>query len=104
LLPERSVEAVLNALRDAPLEHRGARDILRASGLPLLAADHSDVAHDLDMVRHGKKLSPVLLVPGDAARGAPLQVADGYHRLCAINHLDDEADIPSRLVGLPDFD
>jgi len=31
-------------------------------------------------------------------RGQPLLVADGYHRVCASYHLDENADIPSRVV------
>jgi len=31
-------------------------------------------------------------------------VADGYHRICASCHLDEDADIPSRLVDLPSDD
>jgi hypothetical protein len=60
------------------LQHYAAKDILRAAGLPLLAPDDSEVAADLDKVKAGKKLSPVLLV-----QGTPLWVADGYHRVCA---------------------
>jgi len=30
-----------------------------------------------------------------------LIVADGYHRICASYHLDEDADIPCRLVDLP---
>src|SRR5580692_4110202 len=67
--------------KEVALEHFAAKDILRAAGLPLLAADDSEVAADLRKVRHGKKLSPVLL-----AQGVPLWIADGYHRVCASYH------------------
>jgi hypothetical protein len=70
-----------------------AKDVLRASRLPLLAEDNKHVASDLKKVAEGKKLSPVLLV-----RGEPLQVADGYHRVCASYHLNENADIPCRIV------
>ena len=70
-----------------------AKDILRASRLPLLPENNKHVASDLNKVAEGKKLSPVLLV-----RGQPLLVADGYHRVCASAHLDENADIPSRGV------
>ena len=49
----------------------------------------------------GEPLSPVLLVRGRAAAGTPLVVADGYHRICASYHLDEDADIPCRLVDAP---
>jgi len=92
--------AVVERLRTAPLEHRKAKDLLRASGLPLLPPDNRHVARDLDKVRHGVKLSPVLLVRGDLAAGRPLAVADGYHRICASYHLDENTDIPCRLADL----
>ena len=42
------------------------------------------MAKDLAKVAAGTKLSPVLLV-----RGSPLWVADGYHRVCASYHVDE---------------
>jgi hypothetical protein len=70
-----------------------AKDILRASGLPLLAADDSEVSSDLEKIRRGEKLSPVLLVEGD-----PLWVADGYHRICVSYHLNEKELVPCRIV------
>ena len=70
-----------------------AKDILRVSGLPLLAADDSEVSSDLEKVRRGEKLSPVLLI-----EGVPLWVADGYHRVCASYHLDEKEPVPARIV------
>jgi hypothetical protein len=52
-------------------------------------------------VAAGEQLSPVLLVRGQAKKGLALLVADGYHRICASYHLDEDADIPCRLVDLP---
>ena len=45
--------------------------------------------------------SPVLLVQGDMVKGVPAQIADGYHRICASYHLDEDADIPCRMAGDP---
>lgn len=75
------------------LEHYAAKDLLRAAGLPLLAEDDSEVAEDLKKVGSGEKLSPVLLV-----QGAPLWIADGYHRICASYHLDEKTPVPCRAV------
>jgi hypothetical protein len=80
--------------KELVLQHFAAKDILRASGLPLLAADDSEVAADLNKVKHGEKLSPVLL-----AQGIPLWVADGYHRVCASYHIDEKALVPCRVVA-----
>ena len=88
------------ALRAAATAHRKAKDLLRASQLPLLPADNVHVAKDLKKVAHSELLSPVLLVRGQVARGVPLTVADGYHRICASHHLDENADIPCRMVDL----
>src|SRR5580704_14544952 len=57
------------------VQHFAAKDILRAAGLPLLPRDDPEVASELEKVKFGKKLSPVLLL-----EGIPLWVADGYHR------------------------
>ncbi len=94
-------ETVVAALEKAPLVHRKAKDLLRASGLALLPPDNPHVARDLKKVADGKALSPVLLVRGDVLRGVPLVVADGYHRICASHHLDENADIPCRMADLP---
>ncbi len=101
LLDPVMAEKVVEGLRDAPLVHRKAKDLLRASGLPLLDEDNRHVAGDLAKVRDGVKLSPILLVRGDLASGRPLVVADGYHRICASYHLDENSDIPCRIVELP---
>lgn len=74
--------------------HFKAKDILRASGLPLLPRDNAHVALDLDKVKAGHSLSPVLIV-----RGQPCIIADGYHRVCASYQLDEDADIPCRIVS-----
>ena len=33
-------------------------------------------------------------------RGVPLIVADGYHRICASYHIDENADVPCKMVEL----
>jgi hypothetical protein len=30
-----------------------------------------------------------------------VSVADGYHRICASHHLDENLDIPSRIADIP---
>lgn len=97
--PARS-DSIIKALRQAIMMHRKAKDLLRASELPLLPADNVHVTKDLDKVKSGQRLSPVLLVRGHADRGVPLVVADGYHRICASYHLDENADIPCHIVDL----
>lgn len=92
------VSGLVKRLEEAPLEHYRAKDILRASGLRLLAPDNPHVAADLAKVKRKKALSPVLLIRGDLTLGIALQIADGYHRVCASYHLDENTDIPCHIV------
>ncbi|MEP6560625.1 MAG: hypothetical protein ABJD68_06055 [Nakamurella sp.] len=95
------VRLTIKALQAAPLGHFKAKDILRASQLALLPIDNQHVAADIAKVKSGKQLSPVLLVRGALTRGFPLQIADGYHRVCAGYHLGENNDIPCRIAELP---
>ena len=61
-------------LQGAQLQHRKAKDLLRASGLPVLDPTNVHVAKDLAKVKKGTPLSPVLLVRGELAAGANLTV------------------------------
>ncbi len=98
LVSPKAAHRIAGELETAPIEHRKAKDLLRASALPILAPDNVHVAKDLDKVRKGKPLSPVLLVRGKLASGVALTIADGYHRICASHHLNEDADIPCRIV------
>ena len=89
---------LVGRLKTAPLDYQKAKDILRAATLPLLAEDDPHVASDLKKIAQHTDLSPVLLVRGDLAGGAPLQIADGYHRVCASYHIDENTDIPCHIV------
>jgi hypothetical protein len=95
-----AAKGLARRLRAAPLMHRKAKDLLRASRLPLLATDNFHVARDLKKVKQGRLLSPVLCVRGSVRADVPLTVADGYHRICASYHLNEDADIPCRIVDL----
>ena len=81
-------------LRKAPTIVKKAKDILRASSLPLLPQDNIHVKQNLKKVKKGNKLSPILLVKHDNK----LIIADGYHRICASYYLSEDLDIPCRLV------
>jgi hypothetical protein len=95
-----SVAKIVDALRSAPVVHQKAKDILRASQLPLLDRTDPHVAADLKKVSKGRDLSPVLLVRGDLATDRRMHIADGYHRVCASYHVDENTDIPCRIAGL----
>jgi len=101
MISEKQARAVVSQLRKAPISHRKAKDILRASSLQLLSSDNSHVAKDMRRVETGTLLSPVLLVRAGLDATRPLVVADGYHRICASHHLDENLDIPCRIADLP---
>jgi hypothetical protein len=99
IAPATVVDRIVADLRAADIIHQKAKDILRASGLTLLSEDNPHVASDLKKISKGRELSPVLLVRGDLASDRRLQIADGYHRVCASYHVDENTDIPCRLAA-----
>jgi hypothetical protein len=98
LMPPATAQRLADRLRKAPIEYWFAKDLIRASRLRILPPDNFHVAKDLRKVKAGKKLSPVLLVRGRAIAEVPLTIADGFHRICASYHLDEETAIPCRIV------
>jgi hypothetical protein len=94
-----SVDKTIAALRDAKTVYRKAKDILRAARLTLLPESNAHVKADLAKIGAGKKLSPILLVRGAAIGSMRLEIADGYHRVCASYVTDENTDIPCRLVS-----
>lgn len=99
LYPAAQTQRLLHGLRSARNVEHTAKDLLRASGLPLLPRDESHVKEDLKRLGKGKPLSPVLLVRGDMSRATPLVIADGYHRICAVCHYDEDMPIACRLTA-----
>jgi hypothetical protein len=93
------VAKTVEALRGAKPTHRKAKDILRAADLALLPTSNPHVKADLVKIHAGKQLSPILLVRGNAMHGARLQIADGYHRVCASYVTDENTAIPCLLVS-----
>jgi hypothetical protein len=89
---------LVRALRRAPITQRSAKDLLRASGLPLLPEDEASVKQDLKKIAKRKPMSPVLLICGDMTKGLPLIVADGYHRICAVCHYDEFSPVATQMV------
>jgi hypothetical protein len=87
------------ALRAVEPVLREAKDILRAASLPLLPQDNVHVQGDLHKITAGKKLSPILLVRGNALEAVRLEIADGYHRVCASYLTDEDTPIPCCLAS-----
>lgn len=94
-----AVTDTVAALKTAEVVYRKAKDILRAAGLPLLPETNAHVRDDLSKISAGKRLSPILLVRGQAVGGVRLQIADGYHRVCASYVTDENTPIPCHLVS-----
>ena len=91
--PKNKSEKFVESLRKEETIKKKAKDILRASRLPLLPKSNIHVKKNIKKVKGGDKLSPVLLVRHDN-----LIIADGYHRVCAIYYLSEDLDIPCRIV------
>lgn len=66
-----------------------AKDILRASQLPLLPADDAHVAKAIHKAKRGEAISPILLLRG----AGKVVIADGYHRACASYHIEDDTEV-----------
>lgn len=98
LCSEGKAKKLVRALREAPTIKRAAKDLLRASRLPLLPRDEPHVSEDLDKIHGGVPLAPVLLVCGDMSSDIPLTVADGYHRICAIYYYNSKLMVECRMV------
>lgn len=91
LADEDEIARILVQLKTGQIEQVKAKDVIRASGLPLLDRTNFHVKRDLKKIVDKKPLTPILLVRGDGAKHLNLTIADGYHRACAVywNNEDD---------------
>ena len=96
LFDEKTVVSLLERLKRSSMTGFKAKDIFRASGLPLLRPSNSHVRKDRKKIEAGQKLSPLLLVR-DPAHGKVI-IADGYHRLCATHIYNEDAVIPCKIA------
>lgn len=96
LYPTDVADQLVESLKHVEASTFAAKDILRASELALLPAKDPDVARQLKKVDKGAKLSPLLLVRESGH--ARLIVADGFHRLCAVHHLDPDTQVPCKIA------
>ena len=96
LYDEKTAGGQVEKLKRTGISSFKAKDIFRASGLSLLGISHSHVEKDRKKIHNGQRLSPLLLVR-DNANGRVI-IADGYHRLCAVYSLDEDALIPCKIV------
>ncbi len=96
LYTSKTSASLIREMKPAKITVFKAKDIFRASRLSLLGVSNSHVKKDRKMIAAGKSLSPLLLVR-DPANGTVV-IADGYHRLCAVYSLDEDAMIPCKIV------
>jgi len=93
--PKRA-KSIVKDLERERVVHYKSRDIFRAARLPLLSEGDKHVARDLRKLRTNKPISPLLLVR--VPELAEVIVADGYHRLCALYLLDEDASVACKIV------
>lgn len=95
-LGPKKVAKVVASLRESKVTHFKAKDIFRASGLSLLGVSNSHVEKDRKKIQKSVSLSPLLLVR--VPELGKVIVADGYHRLCAVYSINEDALIPCQIV------
>jgi hypothetical protein len=93
---ERIIGQLISKLKKTRIRQFKAKDIFRASQLSLLGVSNSHVERDREKISKGRRLSPILLTR-DKANGKVI-IADGYHRLCAVYSMDEDALIPCKIV------
>jgi len=93
---DKKVKKIVKSLRKAEIVEFKAKDIFRASSLSLLGVSNSHVEKDSKKISKGTALSPLLLVR-DPSLGKVV-IADGYHRMCAIYLVNEDALIHCKIV------
>ncbi len=96
LYTERRVAKMVASLRTAAIVQFKAKDIFRASQLPLTGVSNLHVEKDRKKITTGVCLSPLLLVR-DKGQGKVV-IADGYHRMCAIYSFNEDAWVPCKII------
>ncbi len=96
VVDDKETARLVKRLRKSPVTNFKAKDIFRASGLSLLGVSNVQVEKNLQKIKDGKSISPLLLVR-DPVRGKVV-IADGYHRLCAVYSLHQDTPIPCKIV------
>lgn len=96
LMRPREARALISRMKRARLAEFAAKDIFRASELPMLRSTDSHVERYRALIILKEPVSPVLLCRDP--RHGKLIIADGYHRLCAVYSFDEDAMIPCQIV------
>jgi hypothetical protein len=96
LYNKRTATAYVNRLKRASMSKFKAKDIFRASRLPLLGISNAHAKEDRKRIQSGAALSPLLLIR-DSVNGKVI-IADGYHRLCAAYSFNEDVDVPCKIA------
>jgi hypothetical protein len=96
IFDEKEASKMLDKLKQTDVKIFKAKDIFRASALSLLGISNSHVEKDIQKTKRGQKLSPLILVRHSTI--GKLIIADGYHRLCAVYGMDEDALIPCKII------
>lgn len=96
IFPEVEAKQYMEQLKNTNVIQFKAKDLFRASTLSLLGISNKHVDRDLQKIKNEESLSPLLLVRN--MYNHTLIIADGYHRLCAVYTLDEDALIPCKIV------
>lgn len=98
LFDKDDVNQLISKLDKADISEFKAKDIFRASKLSLLGISNSHVDKNIEKIENEKELSPILLVRDSKTR--TVIIADGYHRMCAVYHYDEDCLIPCKIVSI----
>lgn len=94
--PSNDAKKMAKLLKEQPIIHFKAKDIFRASKLSLLGVSNSHVEKNFKKIKKGQKMSPLLLVRDRNSK--MVIVADGYHRMCAVYHYNEDILIPCQII------
>jgi hypothetical protein len=96
LFTETEAKQYAEQLKKATIIQFKSKDLFRASSLSLLGISNIHIKRDIKKIKNGESLSPLLLVRNTSNQ--KLIIADGYHRLCAVYSLDEDSNIPCKIV------
>jgi hypothetical protein len=93
---EDKAKGLVALLKKAKVTTFKAKDIFRASCLPVLGNSNLQVRKNLKKISKGEKLSPILLVRDKLTN--KVIIADGYHRMVACYEVSENILIPCKIV------
>ncbi len=98
ILDEETVNDIISRLKKAKMSKFKAKDVFRASKLSLLGVSNTHVVKNCNKITNNEKMSPLLLVVDSKTR--TVIIADGYHRMCAVYHFNEDEIIPCKIVTI----